>query len=327
MDLQDITCSLSGNIFLNPVVAPDGCTYERDFILDNPDIDKYIVNVTLKVIIDKLCDKNVEYAEMRYKQFNERHMVNLILSNDIPQVLKYLGNTKVISGINLNLHLDNNKLIDEKLIQMFTNDDITRLIIDKIDKPMYIISDMCRYNENNKLFDILLSKCTNADINYVSPKYSMAPINIACRNNKLYFCTTLLVRKASIELVDKYDKLPLNHAIDNLNLNMINTLINYTPNINIYNNLLIKSTVFHSKSLSKIEMTIFESLVENDININNLMKYVKDLNVVKILCNAQIIRNIKHQTALYFNKNAPIEKSDYLMCFNKAISQYEPYKL
>jgi hypothetical protein len=321
MDVADITCSLSGKIFLDPVIAPNGITYERDLVVNTAEIGTYKSNITLKTLIDKLCDKNPEYAKLRYgPQYNILNVnhFDMLLS---PLILSY----GEVIGYLRSLDVFDSKYFDDKQTsgqifrKIFSDNEMTSVLIDKIDVPGNILHYVCVHSKNTELFIKLLSKCSDSDVNRVSPKYEKNPLQLICELNKLTFCSLLLSRNITFNSIDK---VPLNYAINHLNIDMVELLLKYDTNIYTYQNL----SVFHEENISEAAMDILKMLISHNVKVDNLMGYAKDLRVIKLLVDTQINRNINHQIALC-TIHDPLTKKGFLDCCNKAILNYSPYSV
>jgi hypothetical protein len=269
-----------------------------------------------------LCAKNQEYTKLRYKPQHKvlASYLDMLLSPIIPsyeEVITYINTLDAFDST----YFDEKKT-DDQLLKMFTNDEVTSVLIDKIDVPGNIIHYVCEHNENVELFSKLLSKCSNSDLERISSRYGKSPLNLVCQRNKLIFCSLLLSR----DITRKSDyRVPLNYAINNLNIEMVEMLLKYDTNVDNYYDLL----VFHDENISETAMDILKMLIKYNANVSDLMIYAKDLRVVKLLFDTQINISIRHQMTLHqqlsHNKNKPMSKDDYLNCCLKAIFNYASY--
>jgi ankyrin repeat protein len=234
IDFHDIMCPISKSIFLDPVIASDGFTYERNeinkWIISKPKpispmtgdpIEKYLVsNKLIMNTVKEFLRQNPEFKSQQYK--------NITIDDDCGQK----GNREIIKNIirnkkfNLLLQYGKFHLDHDNFINLFINCESDKVHMHVLDN----IVDLNVKTRRGYLFETIFRCCNilikkyfcqkqNVDIN-LRNQQGCTILHYACTYSTCEIVQLLLDRGCNVndQTSDRNAYYPLVYACDNLNV-------------------------------------------------------------------------------------------------------------
>jgi ankyrin repeat protein len=327
VDINELTCKLTGKIFLEPVIAEDGYTYEESALLRYfktnamsplmspttalPMGITYHVNTLFIKLISALLIYKPQFKTRLYStKFSFSELTTLLIKNLIAEAHDYL---LLFDKIKIDISDVGRTELNRIL---FMNDNICKLLISKIDnleaKYAYgykLIHYVCKYNKNASVLQLLID--AKVDLECETDTYKCRPIHYICtrRNNNKMLCM-LILANVNIESTSKDDCRPVHHVCKiRDNTNMLRVLINAGCNLECEDK--FKSRPIHyvcciPNNTAMLELLInakvdLESINRHDIRAIHLCIREQCIHMLKILLNAGIDADCKSMT------HSPIE--------------------
>lgn len=250
IDIQDFYCPITKHIFLNPVVADDGFTYEKDAIKEwfsNNDFSpvtgeilknkNIIPNNLIKYMIKSITDTNKNLLLEQYKQiYTIKNIVQMIDNdtldmNDIDEIIGFSEISPRVDG-------------DDKLIEKFIKYKNAKELIKKMAQPEFsIIVTNTESEEQFRFIDYCITLNPSDDV----MKY-------------------VIDRTPSIDVVYNDGTTILNLAINwDHSVNVIEHILHITTNFNIFS---------HQSYSWKIFQKMCELCCESDIISDSLIEII-----------------------------------------------------
>lgn len=261
MDDQDLICPISQSIFLNPVIASDGHTYEKSEIekwynknntspITREKItNTFIPNYIIKNLISKYLEKNPSMILNMY-----RGDLNTLITNDhfniiemLPEIdlsnvndklfIKLIQNKntflKIINKIvDINVTINKTPLIhyicqhcDYNIIKFFVDKGVDLECVNINEKDWTPLHTLCKFG-NYKSIKLLVEK--GVDLEKKSKQFKETPIFAACIYQSSLVINYLLNKGANKNIYDVSGYLPIHMIIcrKNLEPSILKKLIN-----------------------------------------------------------------------------------------------------
>lgn len=251
----DVSCPITKEIFLDPVIACDGFTYEKSALVkwfkksdispitgEKMDNTIFIENKIIKNIIKQIIEKNPNLKKLQYKKEKEIYSFNYVVEAITNDFLDLDEIDKIIDLKNIN-YSGLNLILKHK-----NADDL----IKKIDINEFSVS-MCPFGTNKirLINDVIYHKCSTHIIKYV------------------------MDNTPDIDIVNNIGRTILDRIIlNNNNIEIIEHLLRKSINFNIFSDIMIKCDVFTELCMmSKSNKYIHDSLL---IMIRNNLECLKE---------------------------------------------------
>lgn len=255
IDIRDICCPITNQIFLDPVLAHDGFTYEKDAIkkwlgkndtspMTGLQIDNltFIENILIKNTITNFIDKDPNLKKQQYQKEKEICTFNFVIESILEKCL----DIDTIESI-----IDLKDVDYNKFKKVFLNYNNINELIKKIDKNEFsVIIDSGGENYVRIINLVIHQKCDIDIIKYV------------------------MDNTPNIDYVNNCDRTILDRIIVNNNVTeIVEYLFKKSTNFNIFSNVMDKHNVFVELcKMSNTNKYIHDCLV---LMINNNLEYFR----------------------------------------------------
>ena len=342
-----LRCPITNEIFLDPVIASDKQTYERQALINwlkrnktspktraEMDYEGIIDNFTVKQMVEEYLKTNPDKKEEQY-QFDNRYEVN-------KKNIKTLINKKMYDGLKNYIQFDLKDLIKKKKFKQILENADNRIVKHIIDNSLDLdCADLKKGPANN------IIKYSNKDIiKYFLNKNKQSEF----LKSKNYFCKTIFRKKMDKDLIkfvcenfeidintkdgSKYQNTPLMVLIYNFKENISEEFVQYfcekfgfSFDWNIKNNK-DQSALFFLFDNNNIDWSKTQIFIEH-FDVNNkpdfMQKYEnQDETILHKLCRQPSIPknfikylNLNFKNDLDFNKKSLDNSTPFLkLCSN-----------
>ncbi len=255
IDMRDMCCPITNQIFLDPVLAHDGFTYEKDAIkkwfqksdtspMTGLQIDNltFIENILIKNTITSFIENNPNLKKQQYQKEKGTYTFNFLIETIREKCLDIDTIDTIIDFKNVDYN---------KFKKVFLNHTSINELIKKIDKNEFSVMISSGGENDVRIINLVIhQKCTIDIIKYV------------------------MDNTPNIDLVNKCDRTILDRIIVNNNVpEIVEYLFRKSINFNIFSKTSDKHNVFAELcKMSNSNKYIYECLL---IMINNNLEYFR----------------------------------------------------
>lgn len=334
--LASITCPITHQIFLNPVIISDGNTYECDAIhewLKNHDTSPltgvhyeqyetiYIPNNAIKHLVDIILQQNKNLVPTQYKKrFSLSTLMNFVSLSDVQQTMKYASSVDYSDII-----FEDDDYMKEVEKQngfkkLFNNFDIMKIIIDKYfqfskveDGTINLLHLLCKHS-SCEIINYAIDK--NMYLEYENTE-NWRPIHLLCCFHKNKSVEHIINKNINLECVTQKNSTPIHVACFYNNIDAAKILIKNNVDTHKFNSagLLPLHNACQYGSIDIIKL-----MINNTSNINQLT--LDDQSALQFVCHRNNIENIVDIIKYMILHGAEYENIIEYIEIHMSISQY-----
>jgi hypothetical protein len=242
INIEDITCPITGQIFRNPVIAYDGIIYERDAIVEwfkrsytSPIRNNVTVKSTnvypvqlMKNMVDGYLKLHPQSEVYEKTSFDYNELMG-ILNQDINRILKF--NHLLITQLICSMP----GLLEHSIkMGIFLNDIVIRHIIDTLNTPNILLAEsepliniMCKHSSCDMIKYLVTDKKFPIKCNVeMYDSLGHTGLFIACKNNRLDVVQLLLSVGANPNAKNRTSCTPVHVATEYGTTDMLECLFN-----------------------------------------------------------------------------------------------------
>lgn len=252
----EFICSITGRLMFDPVIAPDGNTYERSVIVENHGVndDQLVSNKSLKHLIHKIFANSKQI-----KMVKDKHMEHMT----VPYECKCIR-CIYVNELNRKKNDDNIKNEYTNLLNLFNNKNVsTTELIEIISKTS---DDVINFIDNSLPFTLLIRACEN-HLNEVALVLIPRMLPTTLLKMPYFGCSNAFI-------------ISCDEGLDDVTIALLNT--------NLYDNELVRGLygAIKNRSTYIVNMIIvkIKKLHKNVVFFpKNLMEFAKKYNMIEVV--------------------------------------------
>jgi ankyrin repeat protein len=303
LDESELTCKLTSKIFLEPVIAEDGYTYEESALLKHfisctvnsrspntlppisigtafqlnnvisPNTSKpmgtsYRVNTLLSKLISELMTQRPQLKTKQYDNiFSLAQLSSLVFNNSRKEAIDYLSSFDKIKLLSSRDDIESYKML-------FMNDEICKLLIQKLDnlETIYaqgnkLIHYICARNTNPKILQLLIDAKVDLE---AKDEHDIRPIHLVCSHSDNSDMLRVLINAGvNLECEDMFKRRPIHYVCDiPNNTKMLQILIDANVDIECASREGYRP--IHKVCIKQQNVDMLELLIKYRVNIESM---------------------------------------------------------